>query len=398
MAACTFDTSVDVRNGATENDASLVDGAGGDSVAASKCEDWNPQHFAPCDLPAPTLELRITAAGSPWTFNTVSGKLTDKDSAETEPPSLVVTQSGGVALLVISATNVVVETNANLRVLGSRPLLIAAFAAIDVSGTIDVSSDKDGDPGAGSDPDACSGNGSTAGEDGQGGTGGGGGGGFRGNGGPGGDGDSNGTLRAGGMAGTALPNSPLIVRGGCSGADSGVGRAQPSDATPVGAGGQGGGAIHLSTAGSIMVNGTIHAGGAGGKAGIFDASCGGGGGGSGGYIGLEAASVDTTAGTLAANGGGAGEGGQGSAEGDDGQDGLSSVSPASGGDQPAVCGSPGGIGSAAGTFDGGSPGPLDSCGGGGGGGGAGFVLIHSADYTTGPTTISPPAQVTSPPL
>lgn len=172
-------------------------------------------------------------------------------------------------------------------------------------------------------------------------------------------------------------------------------------------GGAGGGAIQLSAKRSITINGVISANGAGGQGGDADPACNGGaGGGSGGAILIEAPDVFYT-GKLFANGGGGGSGGGPQNNGLNGSDGgLGSVSRAHGGSPKAhttctitdhVLSGEGGDGSASGSaspeeINGrpGSPGQQElGCaqgpiitGAGGGGGGAGHIRILSTRLDT----------------
>jgi hypothetical protein len=361
--------------------------------ATNLCEDWNPQHFDPCALPPPVDQLDLNMDGSPWAYDTDTGILTDASGTPSTPPSFVSDQVSGGMLRVISANHFGLESAARLRVTGSIPLLIAAFADITIAGTLDASSHGRGEDGPGANPALCSANAAMAGVPGESGSGGGGGGGYQGQGSAGGEADENttdGFTKAGGPGGAAVGSVPLVVVGGCSGADSGLGGGV------VGAGGSGGGAIQLSAFESIQVSGVIQTGGAGGGGGPDSSACGGGGGGAGGYIGLEAPQVDSSQSTLAANGGAGGEGTNRSLEGEDGEDGKPSAEAAQGGEAGSNCGTSGGQGSADIELNGGPVDPLDSCGGGGGGGGAGYILIRSAVHTTQSPVISPPAIVTTP--
>lgn len=362
-----------------------------DTVPATPCENWNPQHFDPCQLPSPVDELDLSVDGSPWAYDTDTGILTDSGGMETKPPSAETDQGIGGALRVISSNHVAIESGATLRVTGSIPLLIAAFSDITIAGTLDVSSKREGESGPGANPALCTANAAQTGDPSDSGSGGGGGGGFQGNGSAGGDVDldaQDGIL--GGEGGSAVGSVPAIVVGGCSGADSGVGEGV------VGVAGNGGGAVQLSAFESIRVSGVIQAGGAAGGGGPADTACGGGGGGSGGYIGLEAQQINSSQSTLAANGGSGGEGTDQSGGGADGENGKASAEAAPGGQDVSDCGTDGGDGSDAVNLDGGPVDPPDSCGGGGGGGGAGYVLIRAVNHTTQDPTFSPPAIVTTP--
>ncbi len=393
--ACSFNGSVPFGASSVDGDATTADfdGRGDGDGGIAICETWNPQHFVACSLPTPIDALILTTLLSPWHYDTDTGILTDTSGTPTTPPNAELDQGNGVMARILSTNTFQVEGGAELRVDGSMGLIVAAFGDIDIAGTIDGASTRGGKVGPGADPSLCTSFQALPGGNGNSGSGGGGGGGFQGNGSQGGDADSNGSgILPGGAAGTAVGTVPALVRGGCSGSESGT----DLDSS-TGAGGSGGGAIQLSAFGSITLSGVIHMGGAGGLAGPNSTACGGGGGGSGGYIGLEGAIVDTGDSRLAANGGGGGEGTDLSSSGVVGQNGKPNGNVAFGGDDPS-CGSYGGNGSAGAELDGASAGPVDSCGGGGGGGGAGYILIHSPQHIGASSIISPAAIVTAPVL
>jgi hypothetical protein len=343
------------------------------------CTDWSskPKHFEPCQIPLPAGKLDLATAGT-WTYDTTAGTLVDPNKATITPPSVVLSQSGGPQIRVVSVTRLSVQKGVTLRVVGDRPLVVAAWTDISVDGTVDVGSDsKDG---AGADPSDCASHAAKDGSTDHNEGGGGGGGGFGGDGGDGGDGRS-GSANGGAKGAKIAP--PTVVRGGCEG-----GRGGDSG----GSGGSGGGALQLSARLAITVAGTLHAGGERG-AGAGTGDKGGGGGGSGGYLGLDAPSVtlESTA-ILAANGGGGGEGSSG-LSGKSGEHGLAQAQAADGGSGGTSSGGDGGDG---GWRDGpnGQNGKQDSDGGGGGGGGVGFVLVHgkldNQGATTSPNTTAGP--------
>ncbi|MFN0250324.1 MAG: hypothetical protein ACKV2T_25825 [Kofleriaceae bacterium] len=198
---------------------------------------------------------------------------------------------------------------------------------------------------------------------------------------------------------TALPvyGDPSLVplTGGMSGEASG------------GSAGGGGGALQISARESIQVTGTINAGGGGGGGGVSAESlAGGGGGGSGGAILLEALTVVVNGKLYANGGGGGGAGGETRAGSTGGNGGYNDLSPAYGGD-----GDDGGGCALQGTTSGGwggvggrgpdSPtigGPSDSVsgcfnyafvGGGGGGGAVGRIRINTMTGCQCGGTISP---------
>ncbi|HWO19057.1 MAG TPA: hypothetical protein VNO30_09775 [Kofleriaceae bacterium] len=353
-------------------------GDDGDDPPAFDCTAWPaPRHFMPCDLPMPAGALVLDAG--PYTYDTTSGTLSGPTSG---PTSAVIASKVIGGNRVISVERLAIGAGATLRVVGSQPLVVASWGAIDVSGTLDASSA--GSPGAGANPSACDGHAAAIGGSSDVGGSGGGGGGFQGAGGRGGQGDG-GTPGNGGGAVAA----PLLL-GGCPGARGGDGDAQNG-----GAGGAGGGAVQLTARQSITITGKVHAGGAGGS-GATGSDGAGGGGGSGGMIGLESPQVAVRAGAiLAANGGGGGQGAnaQPGGAGQPGALGATAAAGGTGGDSAR-----GGDGSAGTTLAGGSGPSTASVGGdgaGGGGGGAGFIAIESASRqldagaVISPTAIDP---------
>jgi len=350
-----------------------VEAADGGADAPFDCTVWPaPAHFDPCAIPPPGGALDLSMPGT-YRYDTTTKTLTAPDGGTSQPPHQVV---AGAQLISIDALQI--GASASLRVVGDKPLIVAAWSRIDVVGTLDASS-AGGALGAGANGAGCAT--ATAGGNASGGGGGGGGGGFQGMGGSGGKG--NGTT-AGGLGGNAVA-IPMLA-GGCRGAKGG-------DGSTAGAqGGDGGGAVQLTARDTITITGVVHAGGAGGRGAtttLDDSSSGpgGGGGGSGGMIGLEAPIV-TGSGTLAANGGGGGEGADSSAgqlPGANGADGAPGTTSASGGAQN-VAGN-GGTGSAGAQLAGGLGVDDATDGGGGGGGGAGYIFVRSADRSlTGPSS------------
>jgi hypothetical protein len=175
--------------------------------------------------------------------------------------------------------------------------------------------------------------------------------------------------------------------------------------------GGGGGALQISARESIQITGTIHAGGGGGGGGASAESiAGGGGGGSGGAVLLEAQTVIVD-GKILANGGGGGGGGGETRGGTDGWSAGTRTDPvdaASGGsgDSGGGCalygttsggwGGTGARGVAAAT-EGGPSDSVSGCfnyafvGGGGGGGGVGRIRINTKTGCQCGGTISPSA-------
>lgn len=308
-----------------------------------------------------------------------------------------VAQLGGPELAVLRVRSLVVD--GTTVVTGSRPLLIVASGDITISGALDASARR-ATPGPGGAQPASG--------DGQGGDGahtglfrdsGGGGAGFGTDGGRGGDASCPNSMcppLAGGLGGMGGGDLVALLRGGSGG---GVPAMIACGQATAGAGG---GAIQLSTPGSItvLVDGQLVAGGGGGGGGVNCMQTGmnwgaGAGGGSGGAIVLQGFMV-VVAGTVAANGGAGGSGagdpsGVGTTVGTrgiDGLDGPASGKSATGGTSVGKWSAIGGDGGSvtAPPLDGGTD-LQDNGNGGGGGGAAGKILVVGTLQTTG--TISP---------
>jgi hypothetical protein len=293
-------------------------------------------------------------------------------------------QPGGPELCIIAGTTIDVTGTANV-VTGARPLVLVATDSITIAAlaVLDASSRTTTRIGAGANA-TCSG--PTAGQNSvaTAGAGGAGAGGFGTVGGDGGNGSV-----AKGIGG--LPETmPMLLRGGCKGADGG-------DAGTVqgGAGGNAGGAIYLIAGNSIKIDGSIFVSAAGGRGGGIRA--GGGGGGSGGMVGFDAPMITIgTAGIVAANGGGGGGGGgtavAGAAAGDGSTTSYTAAASAGtgGSDGTTRNGGNGGVGAAvaaAGALGGNSL--STGAGGGGGGGGVGMLwvkgMLTGTRYSPNPT-------------
>lgn len=273
----------------------------------------------------------------------------------------VLAQPNNVEISVLRLSELTIDDNSSLRIVGSRPAILLVYGDAQIAGVLDVSRG-----GAGSRP-AC---GSSQGQDDPGGAGGGGGGAFQGAGGSGGRGDSDGSSATslGGIGGNATPFDGKL-RGGCAGSRGG----STLDNVLGGAPGAGGGGIAVVARGTLVIDGVVDAGGGGGTAGAMGAF-GGGGGGAGGMIILEAPAM-TLDGIVVANGGGGGEGGGNSVAGGSGQPGQRSTARATGGAGFAAGGGDGGSGGAVQDVDGAASTDFLDAGGGGGGGGAGFVVL-----------------------
>jgi hypothetical protein len=317
------------------------------------------------------------------------------------PPTHVETADGFVVIAVRHLT-----VNAPLRVVGSRPVILAVYGDATLNDELLAHSAREASRvGAGSGV-GCSGRtggpGGVGNDDGSGG----GGGGLATEGGLGGANDDG--TAAGGPKGGALTGgfSPLV--GGCRGGTGGG-----IAGTTPGVGGQGGGALQLSVAGRLTLGSVVSvsgAGGGGGDATISNAA-GGGGGGSGGMLVLEANSlvIESNA-RVTANGGAGGEGsdarGGSQSPGTPGADGSTqNDTPVAGGEGSAEYGGAGGTGAAGSTGPGdgveGSPPSGGSNGAGGGGGGAaGRILLRGVTGCSSLPTgaiISPVTSLTCPP-
>ena len=394
LAACSFPTPSEQYACRTSDDCSSdrvctqgycvlgnqngMDGPMIDADLSIDCTMFPARHFDACMIPKPTGDLALMAAGV-YTFDTTSGALLDPAGGSSLP-------AGGMFPngRVLSVSSLRITAGTTLRVIGSAPLIVAAWGTIEVAGTLDASSL--GTPttlGAGANPAGCGAHAAVVGQNG-GGAGGGGGGGGGGAGGRGGNGNNGGNN--GGPGGGAVITAPLLL-GGCAGARGGQGNSTPGD------GGDGGGAVQLTarTSISIAATGKVLAGGAGGKPGLNSGSGGGGGGGgAGGMIGLESPTLTVAAlGVVAANGGGGGQG-AGLSTGTPGQNAQPTASRATGGNGGS--GGAGGLGGAAAILLG-AAGQTDGSGGGGGGGATGYITIKAPASTTAGAIISPTATI-----
>jgi hypothetical protein len=360
-------STIDAPIASVDASTPTVDAVPPADVIPIDCSGWTSLYFDTCALPMAS-DLNFTTGV--WTINTSSQTVTDPLGSAFTPASLVISQDGGVEAWLITASDITVDADASVRVIGARPLIMASTDDIDVLGLIDVSAG-----GAGSEPSICS---ATAPQPGQAegsGSGAGGGGAFNGDGGDGSGGESPGTGGAGGTS-VALPDS---IRGGCAGAMGGD--------TEGGPGGLGGGALLLAARNSVVVSGVLSAGGQGGRGALAD-SAGGGGGGSGGLLVLESMAVNVP-GVMVANGGGGGAGSNGNMSALDGEDGRLATSRAEGGAGQGA----GGTGGDGGTAQlNGLDGLMDDDGGGGGGGGAGFNVVRASTWSVA-GTVSPFALV-----
>jgi len=291
----------------------------------------------------------------------------------------------GHAVLSVGAWTV----DQDVRVTGTRSLVVVAAGAVAIAHTIDASAHNEvAGPGA-----ATSGRGndgsSAAGSDDV--DNGGGGGGFGGAGAAGGGATTDG---AGGSAGGAYGSGESVLQGGSAGGNGGTAAGCAVSDTSRSQGGGGGGALQISSAMSIsIIGGAIDVGGGGGRGGCTNSTINsnntataGGGGGAGGELFLESPTI-TTNGVLAANGGGGGGGAiAGGNSGGDGGNGAIAASAAKGGPAADSSEGSGGAGGYASTAPG-----VGTAGtnGGGGGGGVGRIWLRTRGATTPGGTITP---------
>ena len=269
--------------------------------------NFTPSNFDPTMIAV--TQDRVVIAGAAG-FDTSTNSFTGTWPTLRPMVTQVTTPTGPA--VVLAAEGFDVNAGASLRVVGDKPLILAATETVEIYGTIDVSAAWVGNtpvPGPGGGVNCGSANGGS----GSGSTtaaGGGGAGGVHGPGGAGGGGSTftmgstGGTQRAFGAAGDLVP--------GCNGGNGG---------NAGGLGGAGGGAIQITAGYGIFVSGgAIFANGIGGRGGIGTVT-GGGGAGSGGTILLESPNVTAQNSLLIAAGGGGGEGAGRLSFGRDGQDG-----------------------------------------------------------------------------
>lgn len=323
----------------------------------------------------------ITVSGMGTVIDTQAGTITPEWTGAVILND--VPQDDGANVLVVQVHNLVLEEAAAiLNVFGDRPLVIVATGTVTLSARLDVSANGH-NPGSGG-FNAGEGTGEAGVEGGTTGDGGGGGGSFQTKGGTGGD-------PGGGKEGKTYGAATRLEGGSGGGLPSKPGTC---DVAPGG----GGGAVQITAAVSITIDGMgrINVGGGGGAGGVacttggVDGS-GGAGGGAGGMIYLQSPLLlGSSAGVLGALGGGGGEGASlgGTVAGDPGDDATTST-PGVGGSNTGSTGGEGG----AGALDGGGVDADDPGGdnnGGGGGGGAGWIF-YSTSGAAPAWTAHPPA-------
>jgi len=368
------------------------DGGAGVCSASGACLGfpYAPSNFDPAQI-APTLVLPdggvpgpITLGCPAW-FNSTDGGMS-WCSGQPLPSVTPITQNDGTtSAVVLGMTGLTVS--GSLQVYGNRPVILAVFGDVNVmsAGTISARSVFGADAGANATaaPNCGAGDGNVA----SGAVGAGGGGGSYGTGGAKG-GDLVGTGGATGGNGGGSNGSDTItpLRGGCGG---GTGGRANDTGTTAEVGGPGGGAVQISAAGLLTVDGSVTSSGAGGRGGLRDQTGGteggngGGGGGSGGAVLLEGDRVlIPSGGKLTANGGGGGQGGDSANNGPtsgNGSDGPTNANTGGQGGSGSSCGSSGtNGGSAAGapTGAGNITFTTNGCATGGGGGGAGKIRVN----------------------
>jgi hypothetical protein len=306
----------------------------------------------------------------------------DKPAFVTQP------QDAGPELVIMVVSSLVLTQGHKLRVIGNRPLIVAAAGDITIHGTVSTRA-LGTSPGAGGHV-SCSGgtgdNGSVATSTSTGG-GGGGGGAFGEIGGDGGDGYALLNPPLGGDGGDPESDETVMpLRGGCRGGHGGrgVGSAGGGFDAVGGLAGAGGGAVQLSAAGKLTLSGTavVSASGGGGLKGV-DPRDGGGGGGSGGALVLEGGVFDSATGAWAtANGGGGAAGNaDNAANGNPGTDGFGASGVRAPGGNGVGTGGNGGLGGAqSGKATNGANGTaalvVGGGAGGGGGGGVGRIRLR----------------------
>lgn len=282
------------------NNGTLCDGGWGTCQSGSCMPlpsspfPYAPSNFNPASV-TPAGAVNITCSMS---FNSSDAGVTGNWCNNPAPAVFTVTMDGGVQAMLLAAQSLTVSSSGTLRLIGSRPVIIAVYSTGQtlIDGDVLANSETATIRGAGSRGSiACAtqaGGDSTLPDHSGGGAG---------YGTPG----APGAFMNGGAPGDAGPTSPVPLLGGCPGGDAQNGAE----------GGNGGGALQLSVAGELKLGaGTISVSGAGGRGGVISGNPrrAGAGGGSGGVLLLEGNQLDlTSSATLTSNGGAGGEGGDG---------------------------------------------------------------------------------------
>lgn len=341
-------------------------GADGGCVASS-AYSYPPSNFDPNQVPDASIAPATAFANCTVEFDTTTN--TSRDGGwcgQVRPTPFVFTQDGGVSTTVLAMASFDLATNSTLLFTGSRPVILAVYGQAGIHGVIDGRSLGTTRTGPGGNWSGCGlMNGGDAAN-----SAGGGGAGF-------GTGGARGGSPGAGDAGVANVNQMLQpLTGGCLG-----GRGHDSSNRLFALGGFGGGAIQISAAGLMTVDGTISTSGGGGQGGLSGAvdHNGGGGGGSGGAILLEAQQLSLISNARLTCNGGAGGGGREDAlaVGLPGEDGaLNTAVPALGGQGGTPRAGDGGIGAAGLVAPTAGAAGVGIIGGGGGGAGLGVIRLN----------------------
>jgi hypothetical protein len=384
LAACEF--SPLGAGGAGSDD----DGAGDEVVGP---DAGPPRETPPADVPR--VEGVLHLPPDAWYAGTADVALTggEIDTDELTIPSGALPdgvlfdvwpQPGGPELAVLHIKALTIAPDSTVRVVGGRPLIVIAAEDITVDGILDAGARR-AEPGAGGSPPAEGPGAGGTGEHESVRDGGGGGGGSGDLGAEGGDATIFNPLAAdadGGSGGVTHLDAEVSVLAGGSG--GGLGNGCITDP------GAGGGAIQLTSATRVAINGALSAGGGGGGGGLGEAASAGlecdgfgsgSGGGAGGAIVIQSP-VLRLLGDVSANGGGGGGGGAVEDSGADGTDGAAGSEAAGGGAGGGEIGAAGGAGGVRTSTQAAPVAPTvgggDGSGegnGGGGGGAAGVVVV-----------------------
>jgi len=403
LAGCAFDHSgVEGGGGSPDADLTAPDANPIDAGCSGSQLPFAPVNVDACDLPISMGDFRFSD-GIAHEIDTSTNTIRSDGQVVTDLAHALVVQDGStVEAMVILAQDLEIANGAEVRVTGTRPLILVAIGELRIDGLLDGSGSLAG-PGPGGDLAAACATGTGANGETQAGNqtivvqgGSGAGGGAYGNaGGTGAHVSPQTTIDDDTVGGTAWGINTLSpLTGGCRGGNGGV----AEDAHAAAPGGGGGGAIELVAGEQVRIGGVVTvSGGGGGGAGTgqpTELGGGGGGGGSGGALLLQSPSVLVASGKLTANGGGGGEGRRdtaagmpgaaGSATGDNPAQGGSGVAGGNGGDGGALLllGEDGEVGTGSVTA---------TAGGGGGGGGVGRIHIRvSLLDLMGSDVVSPP--------
>ncbi len=376
---CVNEICVDESDGDDVIDAAMADS--GDELLDAEMPDAAPDGTG---LPlAPYLPPAFQEGGTvAWvvaTDVTVDTTMLSSSSSEIEVVATPQLDSDGPELAVIQVGSLQIMPGAEIRVTGTRPLVIVAAGDISVAGVINASA-RLGASGPGGNAMLGAGAGLAGITDGPDDSGGGGGG--------------NGTMGAaggtsgpapGGLGGVAL--ATMVLRGGGAGGTHTMRNGCPAPTF----GGGGGGALVLVARGAVSLTGRIEVNGGGGPAAppCPVSSLSGAGGGAGGTLVVMAAGLTFSTGAiLTANGGGGSAGAMSAAAGVPGEDGRDDTTVALGGMGGGSIGGRGGAGGANTTAPGDGQ---DVTNGGGGGGAVGWIIVRTPVGIQPIVPASPPA-------